>query len=261
MIFTFLLTFISSEPEVKTISELHVQEIAIEGSFLLKEKTGSSFTSCIPQESKVFTGEFPEEIQKSIFRPSELNALMKCSHHNCAFNFLFPELQSLEALKTEEERKKAYLQFFKNRMIGKTVPFAPQTTLWIRSQEKAFSFCDSSEFSKLLDERPLKKYPYRFQHAQYQSRMRPTTRLTQGLFFENNTCYAEVLIFSDHYDGERVEIWQAKSVPEGLKIRVQIRHRLDFLTSWFRRLNKSSLRDALKEQIKKQLDQVKNCLQ
>lgn len=262
----FGLSPLFAEVRVEKIDELSPREIAVKASLDIKSDVSfEKFKSCIPRESFVFPESLSEELEKKIFLESELEDLMNCSTEKCAFNFLPYELEFLSKLKSAEKRKAAYFNFFKNRTRGLT-PMNPRNDdLLIRSKDKAFDFCEGKELNELLDKRPLKDTAYRMSQVRYDTRMRPTTRLLQGEFFKtakNNFCFAEAFIFSDHYDADRVELWQLSKSPNTTtsNLQLQIRHRIDFLHTWFRRLQKGGLRDKLAEVAQSQLMEASECL-
>lgn len=251
---------------MEKIDELNPREIAVKGSIDIKaEVSFEKFKSCIPRESFAFPESLGQELEKRIFLESELEDLMSCSTEKCAFNFLPYELEFLSKLKSPEKRKAAYFNFFKNRTRGLT-PMNPRNDdLLIRSKDNAFDFCEGKELVELLDKRPLKNVAYRMSQVRYDTRMRPTTRLLQGQYFtatQNNFCFAEAFIFSDHYDADRIEVWQLakNSGTKTSSLKLQIRHRIDFLHTWFRRLQKGGLRDKLAEVSKSQLIEASECL-
>ncbi|MBN8556005.1 MAG: hypothetical protein J0L93_11210 [Deltaproteobacteria bacterium] len=256
----------AAEISIERMRENHDQEIATRGSFvwdgIVAEKT---LKACIPQESIPFPQTLPKEWEAKIFDESPMEALMKCTRRDCAFNFSPKELAQLEKAKSPDERKKLYWEFYKRRVAHKEKTDDESARLFIRSKDKAFADCDGAEFHKLLDQRPVANPTYRLSHIQYNPRMRPTTRLLQGEWFSanGNLCYAESLLFSDHYDAERIEVWSVKTDPNKskpkTKIQLQIRHRVDLLNTWLRRLNKEGVRVELDDLIKSQLEQVGEC--
>jgi|GEM_PF-6842958 len=252
-----------SGPQVKKIDELNEREIAMEADL---DFTGhipkKKWMQCVPRESHPFPKKLSEEQKKDIFTKKEVKDLNKCSRKDCAFNFLPYEVDYLQKLKPDE-RKKAYFKFYEDRVRGLTPMDPTKKDLMIRSKDHPFDFCLSPKLNKLLDDRPVSSLPFRLSHVHYDSRMRPTTRLLQGEYYQTKKgelCYAEALIFSDHYDIDRVELFGLMQNKSEGSIRLVIRHRIDFLNSWFRRLEKGSLRSALIDVGQKEMNGLRACL-
>lgn len=262
--FSFIaaLLLIQNAPSIDEIKELRDEEIAVLGSMDLPQKFSESvFKACVPQESLPYPKVWPAALREKVFAGEAMGDLMRCSMKKCAFNFLKSELEIYQNLETETERQEKYIEFYNDRVAGKTKIDEGRESKFIRSKDEAFKICSSSAIDNLLDRRPLKNDSYRLSHIRYNPRMRQTTRLVQGVFSPNKDsgggfCYAEALIFSDHYDLDRVEVWKLSDK----KLQLQIRHRIDLLNTWFRRLNKSSLRDELKGLVDAQLTKAFECL-
>jgi hypothetical protein len=253
-----------SKVSMKNTQEWHDHEIAAAGEI----EIGSTFTqaelsACATQESIPFTKQLPKKWTEAIFQKSELSDLEECKPGSCAFNFLPYEIQFLSKLPSTGEKKNAFLQFYKDRVQGKTPVDPRRSWMFIRSKDQKFSFCSSKPLHKLLDQRPIKTKDFRLAFANYDSRMRPTLRLLQSAEYASEDgwkCYAEALIFSDHYDGERVDLWGLQTKDGKSTLRLEIRNRMDFLHSWWRRLKKGSLRDRIKSVVAAQLEAAGNCL-
>jgi len=262
MLQTFLaLILVHASPEIQGIKELRDEEIAAHGILDLGQSfSEANFKSCIPQESIPYPKVWPQELQDKVFAGEAMGDLMKCRPKRCAFNFLNSELETYQDLKSEEERQAKFIEFYANRVSGKTGIDEARSRMFIRGKDKAFSICSSPEMDRLLDSRPLKAEAYRLSHIRYNPRMRQTTRIVQGLFFKNKSepgfCYAEAMTFSDHYDLDRVETWRLS----GNILELQVRHRIDLLNTWFRRLNKGSLRKELDGLVRSQLNLAAECL-
>jgi len=273
--FTSLLSLVISLPrshvELTRLVDLDPQEVAVKGEISISQSvTKEKFRSCVPRESIAFPSTLPANLSSKIFEKKELSDWLQCSPTKCAFNFRPQELKELENAKTEESRKNKFFEFYKNRVDGKTPALdTSNVTLLIRSKSDPFEDCASSpEFKKLLDERPVKGWNYRFSVVKYRDNMRPTARLLQGVFSEpkpKTFCYTEALLFSDHYDSDRIEVWSllqsdtpSESSPS--KLRLQIRHRVDLLNTWVRRINKPAFVNPLNETIDAQLVEAAACL-
>lgn len=253
----------AADAQVIKIKALHDREIAARGELeLANSVTKASFSACIPRESKPFSKEVAPALSEKIFSKKALADWMRCNQKDCAFNFLPNEIATLEKFKTEDERKKMYFRFYKDRTEGKTPLDPGRTRFFIKSNHKAFDFCHEAALEKLLDKRPLIE-AFRLSFVQYSDQMRPTARLTQGAYYPQGAgfCYAEALIFSDHYDDDRVEVWKAEPLEKGgTKLRLQVRHRIDLLSTWVRRLNINAFQRELESVIQKQMKEAAECL-
>jgi len=259
-----------SSLKIKEIKELHEREIAADGRMRFSGHLPNKlFLACSPRESRPYQESWDADLLEKVFDAQATKDLMNCGAKSCAFNFLPEELSILSDLKGKEERFAAYQKFYSNRAHLKTRIDDKRSPYFIRSQDEAFDFCQSQAMDDLLDHRPLKQIPFRLSHVHYNPRSRQTTRLVQGLSYplkakKDGVCYAEALIFSDHYDLERVEVWKMERIREDQKdyteVQLQIRHRIDLLSTWFRRLNKGALRDELKNLVRSQLQEVANCV-
>jgi len=250
--------------ELQKIEELNEREIATAASFeITSKKSWDEVKKCLAVDSQSFPEKLSPDLEQKIFVKKELADLMKCNSRDCAFNFLPYELEYLEKLKTEEQRKEAYFKFFQNRIKGLTPMDPTKADLIIRSSKESFPECQSPILDKFLSQRPLGKADFRLSLVKYDDRMRPTTRLLQSMSFmksPNQYCYAEALIFSDHYDAERIELWSVSKRADVYEISLKIRDRIDFLNSWFRRLQKGSLRKALEKLVQEQSQNMLRCI-
>lgn len=249
------------EIQVSKLSELSNREIAAEAKVAFDiSLTQEAWNQCLPVDSIPFPKELSEETQARIFKSQELEDLTKCKPDDCAFEFLPLERKKLAQINEAEAAKEAYWQFYKDRKLMRTGMTQSNFSHLLRSRDEAFSICKSEEFNELIDKRPLRGFEFRLQVDDHDSRARPTTRLLQSYRFTNQRqkeiCYGEVLIFADHYDLDRIELWSLKP---GL-ITLQVRHRLDFLHSWLRRLRKPELRKALQERAESEMGELLGCL-
>lgn len=222
------------------------------------------FRKCVPIESKVFDGQWSESLDARIFTQRELSDLMKCSAKSCAHNFLPGEIDQLTQAKTEAEKIQLFKQFYKNRYLRQASVSPERAQFLIRAKDRPFDICQSSRFNQLLDQRPKIDWPMRLSLAQYGHRMRPTTRLLQGDFYTSDSgdlCFADAFVYSNHYDLDRVEVWRwRQSSPSRGALELQVRHRIDLLNTWYRRLNKGTLRDELRQIVENHVRQAASCL-
>lgn len=255
-VFLFLLT-----SETSRIEPLHDQEVAARGRITLDQQPSSArFAQCVPQESKPFKGVFSSYDEEFFFTKKERDDLMECSSKRCAFNFLPPEVIELEKITTLEGRKAFFKNAYQKRLDFKYGPDPKRSPLFIRYRDRAFERCgEGSALQDLLNNRPLRDLPFRLTLAKYNRNMRPTTRLSQGAFWTNKAgiCYAEALVFSNHYDVDRVEVWSL----QGQELQLEVRHRIDLLNSWLRRLNKEHFIKETELIVDKQINDAKQCLQ
>lgn len=254
------------------IEELSDHEIAGEVWVDYKGKIKKEeFFACLPRESKKFPKDFAaflKEFGEKIFIEKEFEDLKACKPGDCKFNFKPDEQARIKKAraqnKPDDTFKQIYFRYFQNRAKGKTELSEKKTSFFIRSSEKAFNFCKSKELDQLLQSRPDPKQEFRLANVRYSTRMRPTTRLTQTRAYSvspNKHCFAEALIFSDHYDVEKIDIWRMhqKEAQEG-EIRLVVRHRLDFLTTFWRRLQKGGLRKALIRESTDDIQELVDCI-
>jgi hypothetical protein len=262
----------ASDVEISEPRELHDHEIAAKAWVSLKAPVSEKkFLSCVPRESIAYPQkQWPADWLAKIFEKGAMIDLMNCTVDRCAFNFLPDERKIYQELSEVEERQKKYIDFFNNRVKGKTGLDPTRTPFMIRQSEGAFDPCVSEDFDKLLRERPLsaREAPFRLSHIQYSPRMRQTTRLLQSSSFSlpaprEGYCYAEALLFADHYDQDRVEVWryELRQKDQKPEIELLVRHRIDILNTWLRRLNKKNLREELKEAVARQVAEAQNCLE
>ena len=251
------------------IDELADREIASGARISLQFKSpidslSARFKSCVPVESKEFKGYWESGLDSQIFTSKELADLDDCDLRGCAFNFLPDEIEQLDKTQTEADRVKLFKSFYHDRFLGKRSLDPNRAKHLIKSSERPFTICNSNHLNQLLDKRPLNTWPFRISVAHYNPRMRPTTRLLQGDFFNSESgdlCFADVFVYSNHYDLDRAEIWRLKKVaPLQVDLELQVRHRIDLLNTWFRRLNKGSLRDELRQLLEQQIRQAASCL-
>jgi len=258
----FLLTnTLTSKVEITRLQDSDPQEVAVKGSVELERSVDlGKFKNCAPRESKPFPKALSSDQEKLAFEPKELKDLMSCKIKECAFNYLESEVEKLEKMTTEKARKDAFFEFLQNRVRGITPALDPKrSALFIRSSEKkAFESCgEQPTFQKLLDLRPSKDLPYRMSLVRYRDNMRPTTRLLQGVYFDKDAdslCYGEALIYATHYDSDRVEVWNWKQTrKDRSELTLIIRHRIDLLNTWIRRMNKPAFVNQLNDLISAQL--------
>lgn len=249
------------EIHVQSIGEKSNREVSAQATLPFHRTiTQDQWRACVPTDSIAFPHELPKDLQDIVFRKNELQDLMKCDRDSCAFNFLPKEIEDLEKAEGEDQHKTLYWQFYKDRKNLKTPITKKNESHLIRSKDKAFDVCQAKPLAELLDSRPQSQFDWRLEVAVTDSRARPTTRLLQSTRFINESekelCYAEALIFADHYDLDRIEVWSLKP---GL-ITLQARHRLDFLHSWLRRLRKPELRKMIEDWAGDKLKRVQACL-
>lgn len=252
---------------VSELKEQHEREIGVSVSDKIEGHiSNKAFEACIPRESIPYPKVWGEDLQKKVFAGDALDDWMDCSPKKCAFNFAPKELESLKNLQSKDEYKKKFIDLYNDRVNFKVGLDPERTPFFFRSFKQPFDYCQSKKFDELLDQRPLRNHPFRLSHVRYSKKMRQTTRLLQGITYSegpNAICYGEALIFSDHYDLDRVEMWKLErqmGAKPTTEIEVSVRHRIDLLSTWFRRLNKKTLRDELKSVLKAQVEEAANCL-
>lgn len=252
-------TALAANVQVKGLDELDDLEVGAKATTELDFKISkAAFEACIPQESKPFPQTLTADLESQIFTKKELNDWMDCELGECAFNFLNVDLQELVGLKTPEDYKMKFFQLLKDRTTRKTGIDPARSKHFLRSSDNAFQSCQSAELAQLLDSRPLKT-DFRLSVVRYSSKMRPTTRITQGLTYpsiDGGLCYAEALIFSTHYDVDRVETWKTL----GSALTYEFRYRIDLLNTWFRRLSKNKFRDEARRIAQEQMTKAIDCL-
>jgi hypothetical protein len=265
LVFTFCLgTSSTFSKDIRTgnLGSLHDHELAAYGEIRgLEGLTPEKFRQCSPQESIPFPKEIPADWLESIFIPREMRDLKSCKPDSCAFNFTPEEREQIGKLSSNEEIQQKFFEFYQARVAkpGELHPLIQRFK--ITDAKASFSeACQSPELKTLITERPLKNWPFRFSSVRYESQMRPTTRLTQGKHFKANQthCFAEALIFSNHYDAELIKVWAFD--PSTTSVRVEIRHRIDFLSTWFRRLQKPKLQAALERVLGEELAAFQACV-
>ncbi len=249
--------------EVQRLKELDLQEVGAEALVKIKEEEFRTyvkrFEACVPLESKPFKGKFSAEQSAALLDAKEVADLDDCKHDRCAFNFLKQELLELAALAKGAPRQN-YLQDAYAKRSRYELGIDPQRSqLFLRGRDAAFGYCgESPSVERLLNQRPLKDTAFRLSTTKYHPKMRPTTRLSQGIYWKQGyaSCYAEALIYSNHYDIDRVEVWSL--TPDSF--RLQMRHRVDLLNSWFRRLNKEKFRKQAESIVEDQIKEAVECL-
>jgi hypothetical protein len=260
---------IQTDPSVFSLDELIDREIAagsrIEMEIQLDpQKLADRFKKCIPVESQIFNGQWNESLDSRIFTTKELSDLMKCNSKSCAHNFLPQEIDQLTKAQTESERIQLFKQFYKNRYLRQASVSPERARFLIRTKDRPFQICQSTRFNQLLDDRPNTHWPMRLSLAHYDQRMRPTTRLLQGDFYTSDSgdlCFADAFVYSNHYDLDRIEVWRWKqSSPSTGSLELQVRHRIDLLNTWYRRLNKGALREELRQIVENHVRQAASCL-
>jgi hypothetical protein len=257
------------EPSVFSLEELIDREIAagsrIEMEIQLNpQKLADRFKMCIPIESQTFDGQWNESLDSRIFTTKELSDLMKCNPKSCAHNFLPQEIDLLTKAQTEGEKVQLFKQFYKNRYLRQASVSPDRAKFLIRAKDRPFQICQSTRLNQLLDERPNTNWPMRLSLAHYDQRMRPTTRLLQGDFYTSDSgdlCFADAFVYSNHYDLDRIEVWRWKqsSISTG-SLELQVRHRIDLLNTWYRRLNKGALREELRQIVENHVRQAASCI-
>jgi len=260
---------VSAKSTVFDLNELVDREIAAGARVSIKSSLSRSelqqrFRSCVPLESKPYTGIWDSSLDERVFTSKEVADLMKCDSQHCAFNFLPEEISQLAPAKSEADRIRLFKEFYQTRYLRKTGLAAERAEHLTKSSDNPFDSCKSSKLNQLIDNRPSADWPMRLGVAHYNPRMRPTTRLLQGDFFQadnGDLCFADVFIYSNHYDLDRLELWRlTEQAPGQWILELQIRHRIDLLNTWFRRLNKGALRDELRFLVEDQARQASTCL-
>jgi hypothetical protein len=248
---------------VSQLSELHDQEVGAMAELSLDfAPSEKDFYACTPKSSIPFPPRFDELISQQIFTDEETHALMDCSPKDCKFNLLPQELIILDSLEDLGARKAALYRFYEERILGLKGIDPGRGALFIRSRDHGFEDCEGSELQKLLNERPIKGGEFRLQIVRYEKKMRPTARLNQRLFWKRNEvlCAAEALIFSDHYDVDWVQVWSLQKKDARHLLKVQLRNRIDLLTTWVRRLNKDKFRKRALQIAFQEISEVQACL-
>lgn len=244
--------------EIASKAEVEIPEI------VAQKISEAKFNACVPRESKALSDSLLAELKNKIFDGSANKALMKCRPGDCAFNFLPHEVELLSKINNLEDRKKEFWQFYKNRISRKTGLQENRVRFHIRSKDQLIEDCNGPGLASVLDDRMSKSARFRLAYANYDSQMRPTTRLLQSHYFQTTDktfCYAEALIFSDHYDDDRVEVWSLKKSNTTTKLKIQVRHRIDILNTWARRLTaKEGLAQELDKWVERQVIDAVQCL-
>ncbi|TVQ81143.1 MAG: hypothetical protein EA369_00590 [Bradymonadales bacterium] len=246
---------------ISSMKTLHDHETAAKAELAFdRDVSVESFKACSPQESRPFPSELSEELQSTIFISREMRDLRNCSRDSCPFNFTPDERELIGKQSSDAEIKKTFFQFYNERVSGEREIDIFFQKFLIQDARKAFSVCESKELDQLVKGRPLASWPFWLSAVRYDGQMRPTTRLTQGKHFVtgNEQCFAEALVFSNHYDVELIKVWSF--LPKERKLTVEVRHRVDFLTTWFRRLQKPRLQSALEEALESEVRQFLACL-
>lgn len=251
-----------------SVQELHEREIAIELSVLLpKTYSDAKLNACIGKSFQDFPQEFKGSLADAIFTKKELEDLKDCEVTDCAFRFRPDERAELERLKDSTAIQKKVYEFYAQRARDRVLPYSWESEFRLDSTDKGFPFCQHPDFSELLKNRKHKNAQNKIQVVRgTDKRMRPTTRLSRSLRYTGKAgeiCYADVLLFSNHYDLDRIEVWGvAPADPKKPRhLRLLVRQRIDFLNSWWRRLRKGDLRDALEGWGKKEVLDTLQCLE
>jgi len=230
----------------KEIEDTHEREISVDIRVKLSKPISESrWKSCFPQRDSHFPEAWTAKLEEKIFGDKELGDLKECKVTSCAFRYRPDERAELHNIKTEVELKKKVLEFYKNRASGRVLPYAHEEEFRIQKSNEAFDFCKSEDVDQLLKTRDHPKAITLIKVDQGEKRMRPTTRLVRGLAYPSGKswCWAEALVFSNHYDLDRVELWEASNA----ELRLVVRERLDFLHSWWRRMRKGEIQNVLEK--------------
>jgi hypothetical protein len=252
-----------ASPTWRALPPLVDREIGVMVELDLGGPPQKRFSSCIPRESIAFPNKLSSELSNKIFSKKELSDFKACQPGACKHNFSDAEILEMieRRLKSDDDYKQIFFSFYQNRVAGRTPIQLGKSSWKITSDENPFSFCDGRQMKSILDQRPAPQAEFRLSAVQYDLKMRPTTRLLQGVFYQaSNTkteCYVEALLFSNHYDLDRIEAWE---LSEENKLRLVIRHRIDLLSTWFRRLQKPKLQQSLEASAVRDITAAKNCL-
>ncbi len=244
----------------KKSKAIHERELVADVRLSLGSKlSAKKFSSCVPRSGKNFPEKLNKNLEKQIFTEKEMADLKKCKVNECAFRFRQDERAIIHQAKSEDEIKKAFFSFYQERLRDRVTPYSHEAEHRMTSSQEAFDFCSSKEFDRLLKDRKHPQAKNLLQVERYDDRMRPTTRLNRGLFFtgpESRSCFAEVLVFSNHYDLDRVEVWSI----DQKELRLFVRQRIDFLNSWWRRLRKGDLEEVLQKWAQEEMLEMLSCL-
>ncbi len=246
-------------PVSKEIGETHEREIAVDiRTILSKPISEDVWKNCLPQKGTGFPNAWNAALEDKIFAKKELPDTKECKVTSCAFRYRPDERADLQKAKTDAAIKKKVLEFYTDRAKGRVQPYAHEEEFRIQKGEGAFDFCKSSDFDQLLKERNHSKAVTLIKVDLGKKSMRPTTRLTRGLSFSSgkSLCWAEALLFSNHYDLDRIELWEAS--PQ--ELRFVIRERLDFLHSWWRRARKKEITEVLEAWAIDETNRVLACM-
>ena len=250
-------------PNMVEISPLVDREIAVLVEVDLKTTPKKAFSSCVPRESILFPKALAASLSEKIFTKKELSDFKACKPGSCKHNFLDKEIELFikSDTRSDEDYKDKFFLFYENRVKQKT-PILLQDSNWkISSAAKPLTFCEGAQADAILNQRPAPKANFRLSVVQYDPKMRPTTRLLQGVFFQDSktksSCFLESLLFSNHYDLDRIEAWELNSEN---KLKLLVRHRIDLLSTWFRRLQKPKLQKSLETAAIEEVLAARNCL-
>lgn len=250
--------------QISGLKELHDEEVAASGELVLESAVSDAdFKACAALSSEPFPRSFSNDHEAQIFTEEETKALNDCEQGDCKFNFLPSEIIAIHNAADLETRKKLFFRFYEERTRGLKGIDPHRSSKFIRSADQPFDECEGEDFNRLLNARPLKNTPYRLSIVKYDRRMRPTTRLTQGVYWtgpKDQLCFAEALIFSDHYDVDRVQLWSLKKTATGASLKIQLRTRIDLLNSWVRRLSKEKFRKQVKQIVFNEISMLDACL-
>jgi hypothetical protein len=250
--------------KISGLSELNEKEVGATAELEIDHAmTDDDFKACVPRDSIAYPKTFSDDLQSEIFTKEEARGLDECAPNDCKFNFLSPEALALKNAKDLDAKKALFKKFYDERTQGLKGVDPNRGNQFLRSKDKPFEGpCVGSDLDKLLNARPVRTMPFRLSIVKYEKRMRPTTRLLQGIYWNRNNayCYGDALVFSDHYDIDRVQLWSAVKTDTGRILQLQFRSRIDLLNSWARRLNKEKFRREAKQIAFSEMDMVEACL-
>lgn len=237
-------TIQAQKPVAKEINSTHEREIAIDIRVQLsKPISESSWKACLPKQGYSFPSAWTSKLEERIFAEDEMEDTKDCKVTSCAFRYRPDERAELSKTKSESEIKKKIFEFYSQRAGGRVLPYAHEEEFRIASSDSTFEFCKSADLEQLLKNRTHPRAVTLIKVDKFDKRMRPTTRLTRGISYRSHKslCWAEALVFANHYDLDRVEIWEASNA----ELRLVVRGRLDFFHSWWRRLRKGEIQEVL----------------
>jgi hypothetical protein len=252
---------IGSSAQSVSITELHDREIAVLYRMeLLKTPHTSQLKKCLASRGQEFPKNFSGLWDKQIFTSKEFGDLKACEISDCAFRFRADERSEIQKAKSDQQIKDLVYRFYEDRLKGRVEPYAHEAHLRIQESSASFEFCASPSLDQLLTERSPNPAQTVFEVVQYDTRMRPTARMSRILSFntaQGAACWSKALLFSNHYEVDRVEVWRLQKN----ELRLSVRQRIDFLHSWWRRLRKGELREPLHQWAGDEIKAVAQCLQ